>query len=163
MIFEPEIPKIDKKFDIPSPFILEPPYDIKTEYKKGDKFEFFCIIIGKAIDYFPYFVLTFKEMGKRGIGIKGNRGKFKLLKIKNSNRIIYDHKTDILKNFKKNIKITVPKLEDDTITLKFISPVRIKIKGKLITTLPFPLFIKVLLRRISLLSKNYCCQDKIVE
>ncbi|MFN4227485.1 MAG: CRISPR system precrRNA processing endoribonuclease RAMP protein Cas6 [Candidatus Ratteibacteria bacterium] len=163
ILFEPNISKKNKAIDIPCPFILEPPYDTKTDYKKGDIFEFSCIIIGKAIDYFPYFVLVFKEIGQRGIGIKGKRGKFKLIKIKSSNRIIYDSQTDILKEFKKEIKLNTPKLKYDTITLKFISPVRIKIKGKLITTLPFSLFIKTLLRRISLLSRYYCDQNKIIE
>ncbi|MCM8777723.1 MAG: CRISPR system precrRNA processing endoribonuclease RAMP protein Cas6 [Candidatus Omnitrophica bacterium] len=161
-IFEPDIFKEDKTLDIPSPFVLEPPYDKKTEYKKGDSFEFQCVVVDKAVDYFPYFVITFKEIGKRGLGIKGNRGRFKLLKMKNSHRIIYDEKTDTLKDFKKPVNLIIPKIKDDMITLKFISPIRIKIGSKLISDIPFSLFLKVLLRRISLLNKYYCEEKTII-
>lgn len=154
-IFEPDIIKGDKKIEISPPFILEPPYDEKTIYKKGDKFEFNCIIIGKVVDYFPYFLLTFKKIGEKGIGIKGNRGRYKLEKIKNSRRIIYDGKKDILKDFKRPVRFTFPQLKNNTLTLKFISPTRIKVDGKLIDNLPFPLFLKVLLRRIYILNKHY--------
>jgi hypothetical protein len=37
------------------------------------------ILIGKAVDYLPYFILTFSELGKKGIGM--GRGKFVLEKV----------------------------------------------------------------------------------
>ncbi len=163
-IFEPKrLKDNNKKIDVPPPFILEPPYDKKNEYKKGEYFKFQCIIIGKAIEYFPYFVLVFKKMGERGIGVKGKRGRFKLLKIKNNNKIIYDHRTDTLKNFAKPVKITFTKnkFDKDLLTLKFISPTRIKVGGKLINNLPFDLFLKVLIRRICILNKYYGDPEQI--
>ena len=57
-IFEPDVSKGAKTANIPAPFILEPPYDKKREYKKGDIFTFWCILIGRVVDYFPYFVLS---------------------------------------------------------------------------------------------------------
>ncbi len=160
-IFEPDITKEDKKIEISTPFILEPPYDKKTIYKKGDKFEFNCIITGKVVDYFPYFLLTFKKIGEKGIGIKGNRGRYKLEKIKNPSRIIYEGEKDILKDFKRPVRFTLPALKNNTLTLKFISPTRIKVGGKLINNLPFSLFLKVLLRRISILNKYYWEKENI--
>src|SRR3989338_3951739 len=58
----------------PHPFIIEPPLEQKRLYNPGETLNFNLILIGKAIDYLPYFIYTFEELGKIGIG-KG-RGKY---------------------------------------------------------------------------------------
>ncbi|OQX79142.1 MAG: hypothetical protein B6D56_07575 [Candidatus Omnitrophica bacterium 4484_70.1] len=147
-IFEP----VDKS-NIPLPFILEPPYDKKKEYKKGERFEFNLLLIGKTSVYFPYFVIAVKRMENIGIGMK-SRGKFILEKIKNSKRVIYTCRDEKLLEFLQPARIKRGKTAD-TLTLNFISPARIKIGGKLINNLPFSLLMKVLFRRISTLKKYY--------
>lgn len=155
-IFEPEKEKGDKIVDIPPPFILEPPYgDNKTIYRKGENLKFNCIIVGKAIDYFPYFILNFKKMGESGIGIRKSRGEFRLSQVRCNGKVIYDEDTGKLSYFKYPFKIDVSTNRPKEITLNFISPLRIKIGGKLINNLPFILFFKVLMRRINILTTYY--------
>jgi len=154
-IFCVDVSRKDNTFNVPVPVILEPPYEKQTFYKQGSLFSFHCIIVEKIIDYFPYLIVAFKTMGDQGIGIKPNRARFELIKIKNANRIIYDEKSQMLKDYKKPVKIKTSARNGNTITLEFISPVRVKSNGNLVEGLPFPLLIKILLRRISLLKKIY--------
>ena len=61
---------------VPHPFIIEPPPEKRMGYKPGNELNFGLTLIGKAIDYLPYFIYTFDELGNIGIG-KG-RGKYTL-------------------------------------------------------------------------------------
>jgi len=85
-IFETSPPKdteIMRKYEsIPHPFIIEPPIDEKRYYKEGEEIEFRLILIGNVIDYLPYFIYTFEELGKIGIGKE--RGKFTLQRVENT-------------------------------------------------------------------------------
>ncbi|MCM8817651.1 MAG: CRISPR system precrRNA processing endoribonuclease RAMP protein Cas6 [Candidatus Omnitrophica bacterium] len=160
-IFSVEIEKDSQYMNIPSPIILEPPYENQRFYDKGSKFNFGCIVIGRMVEYFPYLVLGIKKMGEKGIGIKGHRGAFKLLKIRSKNKIVYDGEKEVLREFRYPEKIKCPTSSIENLTLRFISPTRIKADGNLINGLPFPLLIKTLLRRISLLKKNYCQDSQL--
>ncbi|MDA8241177.1 MAG: CRISPR system precrRNA processing endoribonuclease RAMP protein Cas6 [Nitrospiraceae bacterium] len=65
------------KYDhAPHPFIIEPPLDCRQAFKRGDEITFGLTLVGRAIDYLPYFIYAFDELGKLGIG-KG-RGKYEL-------------------------------------------------------------------------------------
>jgi len=45
----------------------------KTTYFPGEVFEFDLILIGKAVDYLPYFVLAFREVTRQGFGLNRAR------------------------------------------------------------------------------------------
>jgi len=64
----------------PHPFVLCPPLEDDRVYEPGESLRFQLTLIGKAIDYLPYFIYTFEELGKMGLG-KG-RGKFSLEEVK---------------------------------------------------------------------------------
>lgn len=51
----------------PHPFVIEPPPEKRRGYKPGDEIQFGLTLIGRAIDYLPYFIYTFDELGKIGI------------------------------------------------------------------------------------------------
>jgi len=156
-IFEPFYIHSGKRISLPTPLILEPPYDDKRFYAREDNFDFNLILIGRnALEYFPYIVLAIKEMSKTGMGKRYKRGQLKLIKIKNSNRIVYSHKEEILKDTYKNpIKISGKFSEVGKITVRFISPARIKVRGKLTNNLPFSILVQAILRRIAFLDKFY--------
>ncbi len=83
-IFEtppPSDTKIMRKYiSAPHPFIIEPPPERKRGYTPKDEITFGITLIGRAIDYLPYFIYTFDELGKMGIG-KG-RGRYELKRVK---------------------------------------------------------------------------------
>ncbi|MCL0107358.1 hypothetical protein M1N63_02925 [Thermodesulfovibrionales bacterium] len=62
-IFETSPAKSSEKLknlrEIPRPFVIEPPPETKMVYNQGETLQFNLILIGKAIDYLPYFIFTF--------------------------------------------------------------------------------------------------------
>jgi CRISPR-associated endoribonuclease Cas6 len=95
----PSDTKIMRKYrSAPHPFVIEPPPEKRREYKPGDKINFSLILIGRAIDYLPYFIYTFDELGRTGIG-KG-RAKYELQDVSCDGTTIYDSSTKTLKSFK---------------------------------------------------------------
>ncbi|CAG0941751.1 hypothetical protein BROC_01581 [Candidatus Brocadiaceae bacterium] len=84
---------------VPHPFVIEPPITEKQTFNPGEEFPFHLILIGSAIDYLPYFIYTFTELGKKGIG--QGRGKYDLLQVEgigldNEAVQIYHNKTQTL-------------------------------------------------------------------
>lgn len=82
-IFETPIPGEDpfcrKYSSAPHPYIITPPITTKIYFKEDEQLHFEIVLIGKANDYLSYFVYTFMEMGKMGIG--KDRGRFKLINV----------------------------------------------------------------------------------
>ena len=62
--------------DAPHPFVLEPPEEEKQHYSADDRLSFHLIVIGRAMDYLPYFLFAFDALGRIGLG-KG-KGHFQL-------------------------------------------------------------------------------------
>ncbi|PIP15700.1 MAG: hypothetical protein COX46_05220, partial [bacterium (Candidatus Ratteibacteria) CG23_combo_of_CG06-09_8_20_14_all_48_7] len=135
-IFEPspETFKINvpKRFqDLPRPFVLRPPRTKSRRILKSSPFNFELVLVGKTTDYLPYFIFTFNELGKFGLGKK--RGKFDLIYVTDSvGNQIYDYKTHVIKDTGKVLswKELVSEWKSP-ITLNFINPTRLKEEGKL--------------------------------
>jgi len=169
----------NKNSYISHPFVLEPPLEEKELYTKEERIFFWLILIGKAIEYLPYFVFVFDELGKLGIG-KG-RGKYLLERVESysirkseisedvqkEGNIVYNGKDRIF--FNDFPMITGRQVEEisnsfqDTgkITLDFLTPTRIKFQNKLVSELKFPLLIRNLFRRISTLA--YFHSDNLLD
>ena len=85
-IFETPVPNGSRRMasleHAPHPFVIEPSLDNQTRYAEGDVLVFTLVLVGRAIDYLPYFIFAFEHLGcDRGIGraieVKGESGKFK--------------------------------------------------------------------------------------
>ena len=153
----------------PHPFVITPPLEEKRTYREGDTLCFELTLIGRSIDFLPYFIYTFDELGRVGIG-KG-RGKYQLEEIRailpckksedqgEKGSILYSGKEKILHSSYKAVAIEdlIPsRLTPDTLRLKFLTPTRLKYDGQLSPTLEFHILARNLLRRISLLSYFHC-------
>ena len=84
-IFETPVPKDAEIFTknpyAPHPFVIEPPLEERGSYKPGDQLSFNLILIGRAIEFFPYFLVVIEELGKMGLGERnpsGKRGRYRL-------------------------------------------------------------------------------------
>ncbi|MCL4423881.1 MAG: CRISPR system precrRNA processing endoribonuclease RAMP protein Cas6 [Firmicutes bacterium] len=75
-IFETTVPEdspvLRNQEEIPRPYIIEPSLDGRTYYAAGEELTFHLILIGQAIEFLPYFLVTFRELGKQGIGRAAN-------------------------------------------------------------------------------------------
>jgi len=78
----------------PHPFVFDFYENEKlkmTSFKKDETFEFKFLIIGTAIRFLPYFIYSFIELGKKGIGKKYY--KYELESVKVKGKEIYNYKT----------------------------------------------------------------------
>lgn len=82
-IFEPSPPpgseRLSKNQDIPRPFVFRASQTPQTRFEEGKTFEFDLVLIGRALDFLPYFVLSFRELAAEGLGL--NRAKCTLERV----------------------------------------------------------------------------------
>ncbi len=152
----------------PHPFIIEPPLETQRAYQNEEELSFGLVLIGRAVDYLPYFIYTFEELGRHGLG-KG-KGKYQLLRVIEEmpgncaskagpiKKVIYQGENKTLAD--SAYPIVWQDIVDDQspkeICLNFLTPTRIKYENKLIKNIEFHIFFRNLLRRISLLSYFHC-------
>ena len=145
--------------DVPRPFVIDP-LATRGEYRRGESFAFDLTLIGRAIDYLPYFLVSFRELGETGIG-KG-RGRFQLTHVQtDSGESIYDGETQMVHNLNNTLNFDeiqgeAVSLPIDALTVHLLTPTRITHKGKITDQLPFHLFWRRLIGRISALAYFHC-------
>ena len=147
---------------IPRPFVIEPPIDTTRVYKPDEQISFNLVLIGRAVKYLPYFIYTFDDLGKTGIG-KG-RGRYELAEVRDAG---IDVKDTIYRGDKKTLErnyrtVTAEELarpEDadaNSVGLEFLTPLRLTMNNDLVVNLEFHHLVRSLLRRISTLSYFHC-------
>lgn len=162
-VFETPVPEDSarmKKYPYaPHPFIIEPPLETKAQYSENEKLRFRLILFGKACDYLPYFVYTFEELGKIGIGkaqCPYRVEKVNRIGLNGSINLIYDAQDRLLQP---GSKADTFNLFDETgslnpsgqLTLTLLTPARIQVGNTLSNGPDFHEIVRSLLRRISLM------------
>ena len=163
----------------PHPFVIEPPLDSATIYEPGTSLTFGLVLIGKAIDYLPYFVYAFEELGRLGLG--RDRGTYRLAEVRGEAvsggetiwRTIYASDQKVLTNgflirtgrdlFNAHDHDHDPAhvhghAHDHEVTLHLLTPMRLRFDEALVNHLDFHVLIRNLLRRLSALSYFHCGQ-----
>lgn len=164
-VFETSVPhEVGKQQDkeVPHPFIIEPPIDERSHYGIDDRLNFDLVLIGRAVDYMPFFIFAFEEVGRVGVG--RNKGQYSLEKVIGMNNgedtLIYDGKSHFRDDFStidSNDIINEGEISNSQrVKLRFLTPARIKYNGKLITDANFEIVIRNLLRRLSSLAGVHC-------
>jgi len=148
----------------PHPYVLEPPITSKIEYNHNDELAFNLILIGRGIEYLPYFVFIFEELGKKGIG-KG-RGKYELVRVDNEEGGRIYESGKLSDNFKiKSFQDIINEYNFaesknyQQVKINFLTPVRVVLRGELTIKFDFKLFVTSLFRRISWLSIIHCNKE----
>lgn len=162
----PDTTKMRKYPYAPHPFVIIPPLEEKSSYREDETLCFDLTLIGRSIDYLPYFIYTFEELG--GIGIGKGKGKYQLEEVRCRGKTkkweaIYSSKDKILQ--KSCGEITLKDLENNlhssigNLRLVFLTPTRLKFDGNLSPNPEFHILLRNLLRRISLLSYFHCGEE----
>lgn len=141
----------------PHPFVLYIPDKYHLEYSMDTPILFYLTLIGDAIEYIPYFILAFEEIGKRGIG--NTRTPFRIDHVKVSGKSIYNPESKkITKDFPvvKGSDFLSVKHSGETLSIEIETPLRLKFEKKFQKHLSFEMIIRNLLRRIQLLSAIHC-------
>ncbi|WP_186442940.1 CRISPR system precrRNA processing endoribonuclease RAMP protein Cas6 [Desulfobotulus alkaliphilus] len=143
----------------PHPMVFVPPEDEKTGYEPGDGLVCGLKVFGSANDYLPYFVHAFERMGKAGLGrrLQGQRGRFVLERVEESffpEVSVYENggnsmtRPENLKALCWDFPETWP-AHGKAVRIVLDTPLRLKVDGRLPADLPFDLFVRQALRRMS--------------
>lgn len=159
----------------PHPFVLEPPRSGKLEYAPDDRLACDLILIGEAINILPWMVFTFDQIGKKRIGLRGERGRCRLERVESlparendAPETIYTAETQMLMREGVILRPADVMAHSDRhvangIEVDFRTPTSIKVAGRWTSDLRFEIFIRNLLRRIRLLSYFHCGEDLDVD
>src|ERR1700757_3285070 len=95
VIFEPSPPadadRLRRNQDVPRPFIFRANVDdTKTKFLPGEKFQFSLVLIGRALDHLPYFVLSFRDLAAQGIGLNRARCELQLVEEQTLHSLVQD-------------------------------------------------------------------------
>jgi hypothetical protein len=165
-VFAPVVPpdsgRLRLNRDIPRPFVIKPPLDGEGVYRSGESFSFDLVVVGDACNFLPYFIVTFEELGRSGIGVR--RGRFTLASIQ---AMAADGR--FMDVYKARDRIVRPPPElflpgkvppepgevQDVLKLTFNTPVLLKERGQWVKP-GFAVLVKRLRDRLSALSYFYC-------
>lgn len=140
----------------PRPFVLLPPLTQETEFPPGSRLTLGLTLIGRAIDYFPHFLLAVEHMGRIGLG-QGwgrGRGRLRLLEARtplNGSPLLYNGTTRLIEELLP-VHFWSPEADSKAhprdLTIFFQTPARLVNRKKVVRELPFMVLIRNLLRRL---------------
>jgi hypothetical protein len=161
----PEAERLSKNQNIPRPFIVKPPLEWTTAYHPGEPLVFDFVIVGEAINYLPYFVVAFRELGAGGFGV--NRARCTLSAIAalgphGEVSAVYDGREGIVRPPQQNLTWQALTARAAAfgglreITVRFQTPTMLKAEGEMVAVPQFSAFIKRLRDRVNALAYFYC-------
>ena len=163
-VFAPTVPEASQRLrlnrDIPRPFVIKPPLNDKTLYEPGEDLVFDLVVVGSAQAFLPYFIVTFEELGRRGVGVKRGQYKMKKLEAMKSDRSwgeVYDYRDRMVRP--PGESLSIPALLNaervGRVDMAFLTPMLLKEKGQWVKPAFGPLA-KRLRDRVQALSYFYC-------
>jgi hypothetical protein len=155
---------LNKVSTAPQPFVIEPPLESKRVYEPGEELIFHLVLIGKALDYLPYFIYAFDELGRVGLGRgKGNYTLESVAWLDASDTAVpvYDGDRKILTDSFSPLSLSQLSVSDSSlspisVSLSFLTPTRLKFENQLAGDCEFHVFFRNLVRRIALLDYFHC-------
>ncbi len=167
-VFETSPPKEARDFaknqEVPRSYIFEPPETTKMEYASGEKMRFGFTVVGRAVEYMPYFIYAFSKMGDEGVGRR--RARYKLERVVAKNPLVGTQEEifdgEVVKNRRlptvwKDAVSATHKLGRERVRLEFLTPTFVKFKGEVSPDAPpFAALVQALLIRIPMLSAVHC-------
>jgi CRISPR-associated endoribonuclease Cas6 len=150
--------------NLPHPFVIEPPLTPRETIHAGEKLSFGLTLIGKGIDFLPYFIYAFHELGRSGVG--RGRGRYQLDSITDalSQNEIYHGPTQTLTSnftvtrFADSLADAAAQKDTRRITLQFLTPTHLLRHGQLVAAPSFEILLRRLLARASELAKIHVGQ-----
>ncbi|KUO70797.1 MAG: hypothetical protein APF81_12750 [Desulfosporosinus sp. BRH_c37] len=167
-IFETSIDQVNEETRktishfIPHPFVLEPPVAGKTLYHKGEELQFQVALIGKGLQFLPFFIAAFGQAGLDGLGVR--RHKFHLTSVEQvcggekvhlwdgGNQMLAQPKTHIFSDEQAE-QAEQDEQVFERVSLELQTPLRLVDGGRLTADLTFTLLMRSIFRRLNLIGK----------
>jgi len=146
----------------PRPFVLQWPAERARSYEPGAAFEFGLVLVGRAIEYLPYFVYAFEELGRVGLG--RSHGRYRLEEVltvpaegdpapvfQACDRCFSDrlHRVSVA-------QLRPPPPDGRPLPVRFLSPTLLHYQGAAASPAVFHVFFRNLLRRVNFLNYFHC-------
>jgi hypothetical protein len=163
----PEAERLSKNQDIPRPFVVKPPLERKTNYQVGESLIFDLVVVGAAMDYLPYFIVAFRELGQGGFGLNRARctlSSLEALGADGSVTAVYDGKEGIVRppqeqlTWRSIVSRAAVLGNVQALTIRFLTPTMLKAEGEVVAVPQFHHLLKRLRDRVNALSYFYCGQ-----
>lgn len=176
-VFEPSRPpgaeSLSKNQDIPRPFVFRAPQTKKTRFEKGEPFGFDLVLVGNALDFLPYFVLSFRELAAEGLGL--NRAKCCLERVEQikpvsngvsqrncGTEVVYSAEDQLFRAtpatkteewIENRFHTSVPEVNGsiERLTIQFVTPTLLRANGEIVHQPDFHHIIKRLRDRVNAL------------
>jgi hypothetical protein len=190
----PGADRLSKNQDIPRPFVFRHPLDIppvvapglslaadvalglsparaalkggatRTRYQPGERFEFGLVLIGRALDFLPYFVLSFRELAGQGLGL--NRAVCELENVtacdfdQSAVASVYQSSDQIFHtpaplDLAAWVERRIRQLAPSRITVQFLTPTHLTFEGQIVKQPEFHHLFKRVRDRVNALSSFY--------
>ena len=133
----------------PHPFVLEPPLDSRTAYQPGETLEAGLVLVGKALEFLPYFVCAMESMGRRGLG--RGRGRMRLKEIRCNGTRVYDDESRKLTKAPQEVLLRSG--AGGSATLEFLTPLRLKVRNRYTDSPGFQDLVENLVARVEALAR----------
>jgi hypothetical protein len=156
---------------IPRPYVIEPPTAGRALYQPGERLDFGLVLVGRALDYLPYFIFAFRELGNAGLG--PGRGQYELAEVDAEEtggpRRIFSAAEGVLHASPHRVTSTDLAAPSNgsspprRLGVHFLTPARIQSEGAMRQEVSFQELIRALLRRLSSLCYFHCGHELPVD
>ena len=133
----------------------------RQQFNPGDELSFELVLIGRAQEFFPYFVVALREVDRIGRGRRTVELHHieALPAVSGAARIVYDAADNLVRGAADSITLeqcgTLP-LPEDGLTIEFLTQTRLKHEGRFIRHPVFQVVFRRLLGRLSSLARFHC-------
>lgn len=146
---------------VPRPYVIEPPEGGRHRYQPGERLDFQLVLIGRGIDYLPYFLHTFRELGQAGLG--SGMGQYRVVEVdaesRQGTRVIYRASSGVLEDGVARTTaadLAATPAAGTQLAVHFLTPTRIRNDGAFRGEVSFQDLVRALLRRLSSLCYFHC-------
>jgi hypothetical protein len=165
LVFEPSPPPdavaLSNLDDIPRPFVIAPPAAAKSAYRAGGDVAFDLTLIGRARDFLPHFIVTFREMRALGRG----RHPVVLRRVdavapgRDRSILVYSDEDNLVRSHDASLSLDdCETLQPPAgpLTVRFLTYTRLKHEGQWARRPEFHILFRRLIGRLSSLSVFHC-------
>jgi CRISPR-associated endoribonuclease Cas6 len=152
--------------EVPRPFVISPHGSVagmqgeRQMFRPGDEVSFELVLIGRAQEFFPYFVVAFRELDRIGRGRRAiELRRIDSLSISGESCPIYEAAENLVRGAGPSITLedcaTMP-VPNGSLTIEFLTQTRLKHEGRFVRRPEFQILFRRLLGRLSSLSRFHC-------
>lgn len=156
----PEAPALRSYEEIPRPFVIAPPPAAAREHPAGSEVAFDLTLIGRARQFFPYFVVTLREVDGLGRGRRAVRlRRIEVIHpLSGDSQSVYTAEQPLVRSH--DVSLTLGDCAGDPppgpLRVRFLTQTRLKHDGAIVPRPEFHILLRALLRRLSSMALFHC-------